>query len=232
MPGKGKPQVKAPLIPGDLIPGDLTEGGLEGGRLEDYERYSHIALAKADFSGQAANFVSIESSRLSGVSLCDTELEGFKLTDVALENCDLANGDWYKAAMKRVELVGCRIVGLKASEGQFGDVLFRECKGRMGLFRFAGFKAVRFENCDLSEADFGGADLSGVVFSHCDLTNCDMNKARLVGADFRGSNVNGMKVGIEELRGAIVGPEQAVSFLRLLGLVIEHSDEDRGMRDE
>ena len=70
-----------------------------------------------------------------------------------------------------------------------------------------------------------GADLSGVLFSRCNLTRCDMTGARLSGADFRGSSIEGLKVGLDELQGAIVDPSQALSFASLLGLVVK-SEED------
>lgn len=207
------------------IPDDLSVEGLPDDMVRDRERYDYLALSQLDLAGQRAEYASFEATRFSRVSMRDSNFPGLALLDVRLEDCDLANADLYKASLQRVELVASRLVGLKASEAEFHDVLFKECKGEFAFFRSATFKSVRFESCDLAEADFVGADLSGVIFSRCNLTRCDMAGAKLVGADFRGSNIEGLKVGVAELQGAIVGPSQALSFARLLGLVVKGEEE-------
>jgi uncharacterized protein YjbI with pentapeptide repeats len=47
-----------------------------------------------------------------------------------------------------------------------------------------------------------------------------MSKARLTDADLRGSNVEGLRLGAEDIAGAIVDPVQALSFAHLLGIRI------------
>ena len=215
----------AKLIKPPDIPDDLPPDGLAAGSVRDRGRYDYFALSDADLGGQAAEYVSFEEARFSNVSMKDSNFTGLSLLDVRLHECDMANASLYKANLQRVELVASRIVGLKASEAHFQDVLFKGCTGGFALFRSATFKSVRFEDCDLSEADFAGADISGVVFARCNLARCDMGGAKLVGADFRGSTIEGLKVGLDELRGAIVDPTQAVGFVTLLGLVVKAEEE-------
>lgn len=213
-------QVKPPQIPDDL-----SVEGLSGGLLRDHALYDYVSLSHADLSGQTALDVSFEAARLSHVSMTGGSLPGLRLLDVRLEDCDLANVDLYKASLQRVEVVASRIVGLKASDAEFRDVLFKECKGELVLFRHARFKSVRFDGCDLADADFEGSDLSGVIFSRCNLTRCLMAGAKLEGADFRGSNIEGWKVGLDDLRGAVFSPVQAMEFVGLLGLVLKADEE-------
>ncbi len=188
--------------------------------VRDRGTYDYLALSQLDLGGQRAEYATFEATRFSHVSMSESNFPGLSLLDVRLEDCDLANADLYKASLQRVELVASRIVGLKAGGAEFYDVLFKDCKGSFSFFRSAIFKSVRFEDCDLTEADFGEADLSGVLFSRCNLTRCDMSGAKLVGTDFRGSNLDGLKVGLDELRGAIVDPSQALDFIELLGLFV------------
>lgn len=219
MSEKSKKAPKA-IKPPD-IPDDLSSDGLPGGVLRDRERYEEIELSQADLSGQKADYVSFEAALFSHVRMMGGNFSGLGLLDVRLEECDLANAGLYKANLQRVEIVASRLVGVKASEAEFQDVVFKGCKAGFALFRQAVFKSAQFEECDLSDTDFMGADLSGVVFSGCNLSRCDMSGAKLAGADFRGSNLDSLKVGIEDLRGAIVDPTQAVEFVRLLGVVVK-----------
>ena len=217
---------KAPksIKPPDL-PDDFSSEGLAGGTIRDRERYEEIELSQADLSGQSADYVSFEAAIFSHVRMMGCNFPGLGLLDVRLQECDLANAGIYKANLQRVEILASRLVEVKASEVEFQDVVLKGCKAGFALFRQATFKSVRFEDCDLSDADLMGADLSGAVFSGCDLSRCDLSGAKLAGTDFRGSNLESVKVGIEDLRGAIVDPTQALEFVRLLGVVVKAEGE-------
>ena len=52
----------------------------------------------------------------------------------------------------------------------------------------------------------------------CDLRGAKMADAKLAAADLRSSNIDGARIGIKELQGAIVNIEQAVSIARALGV--------------
>lgn len=205
-----KPQ-SLPATPIDHLQHDETYADM---------RWQHQALI-----AQAAEYPAFVRLRMEGVQLTATQLTAPKLTDVYLSGCDLANAGWPRAIVHRTEFVGCRLVGFQALESHFQDVLFRECLGPLARWRFATFKAVRFEQCDLSGADFQGADLSGVVFSRCNLTNVEMSGATLVGADLRGSDITDLRVGTAEVPGAIVDHAQAAYMASLLGLVIKSEGE-------
>jgi uncharacterized protein YjbI with pentapeptide repeats len=58
------------------------------------------------------------------------------------------------------------------------------------------------------------------VFRSCELARADLHGAKLQNTDFRSSEVVGMVVGMNDLRGAIVDPAQAMIFARVLGLQI------------
>ena len=53
------------------------------------------------------------------------------------------------------------------------------------------------------------------------MRNVEMGKAKLYDADLRGSMVEGMQIGLEGLRGAVVDPAQAMSLALLMGIRIE-----------
>ena len=48
-----------------------------------------------------------------------------------------------------------------------------------------------------------------------------MSDAKLAGADFRGSKIESVRLGLKELQGAIVDIEQAVGVARMLGIVVK-----------
>lgn len=46
----------------------------------------------------------------------------------------------------------------------------------------------------------------------------------MVDTDLRGSQLEGLRVGISELQGAIIAPSQAVHLASLLGIVVKAED--------
>src|SRR5436305_14910068 len=98
-----------------------------------------------------------------------TMLCGLRLADVRLEACDLADSSWEQLSASRVELLGCRLIGLQAANGRAEDLLIRGCNAAHAQFWGTVFKRARFESCNLSETNFQSADLTGVMFDKCDL---------------------------------------------------------------
>jgi uncharacterized protein YjbI with pentapeptide repeats len=121
----------------------------------------------------------------------------------------------------RAEFVTCRMTGFSTQEALFHDTVFRDCKVDLAQFYQAKMLGVRFEECPLTGADFRKADLTGVVFVHCDLSNTDFTGATLTGADLRGCQIDGMRAGPDELRGAIIDEVQALALVRAMGITIE-----------
>jgi uncharacterized protein YjbI with pentapeptide repeats len=203
------------------LPSKPEAGGPPLEQLDDLGTYSGLLLSSCDLSEQAAEDVTFEATLLKHVGLGRTRLPSLQLHDVRLDACDLAEAEWEKLLLSRVEVLGCRMVGWRASEGSLRNVLIKGCSAIGAQFWSTSFKNVRFENCILRDADFQRADLSGVVFDKCDLSNAKLSDAKLAGADLRGSKIEGVRLGLKELQGAIVDMEQAIAIARLLGVVVK-----------
>ena len=193
----------------------------------DYQECVDLRLAQRDLSGQIADYPIFERMYCEGTNLSETEFSGLKCSDIRLTRCDLGNANWPKVIAHRAEIMECLLTGFQTTEGHFQNVVFKDCIASFARMRFATFKAVCFENCDLQNADFQGADLSGVVFAKCNLTGAQMSQTKLKGTDLRGSTIEGIRVGANELPGAIVDPVQAAYIAGLLGLVIKDEYENK-----
>ena len=163
----------------------------------------------------------IEESIMEKVSFSDCRFYSVILKDVRLVNCDLANFEARSLQCIRVELVNCRMTGFRAGEADCQDLLISEGDQRYSQFRFSKLPATEFHSCNLSEADFQGTDLSGSVFRKCNLQNVEMSKVTMVNTDLRGSQIDGLQLNAEDIRGAIVDAAQALQFASLLGIRIE-----------
>ena len=203
------------------LPSKPDTGGLPLEQLDDQGAYTGLLLSSCDLSEQVAEDVTFEASLFKHVGLGRTRLPSLQLHDVRLDACDLAEAEWEKPLLSRVEMLGCRMVGWRAGQGSLRNVLIKGCSAIGAQFWSTSFKNVRFDSCILRDADFQRADLSGVIFDKCDLSNAKLSDAKLVGADLRGSKIEGVRLGIKELQGAIVDVEQAIAIARMLGVVVK-----------
>jgi uncharacterized protein YjbI with pentapeptide repeats len=162
----------------------------------------------------------IEGSVLERVQLAGGRFGCAVWKDARLVGCDLANLHAHRITLVRVELIDCRLVGFHATVLDWQDVLIREGDVRYSQFQGGKFRACEFDGCNWQEADLQGADLTGSIFRSCNLARADLRTTKLENTDFRKSEVDGMVVGIGDLKGAIVDPAQAMIFARLLGLQI------------
>jgi uncharacterized protein YjbI with pentapeptide repeats len=96
-----------------------------------------------------------------------------------------------------------------------------KCNGRYANFRFSQCKRVRLEESILSFADFQRSEFMNVNLVNTDLQECQMSGTKLKGIDMSTCEINGIGVRIEDIKGAIISPLQAVFLSKLLGLVIK-----------
>ncbi|MBX3011116.1 MAG: pentapeptide repeat-containing protein [Caldilineaceae bacterium] len=190
-------------------------------RIEDFAEFTTVLLERSDFTGQRAAHLTFTDLHGKQLRWCESRLHKPRCTDVRLESCDLANATWEQWAAQRMELLDCQLLGFNTLEAYLQQVRFQGCNGQFASFRFSILKMVRFEQCDLRQADFQRTDLSGVVFHKCDLRGAQLSGATLKGTDFRGSQIEELRVGLQELPGAIVDPFQASYIAGLLGVVIK-----------
>jgi len=208
------------------LPTRLASGGNANNPLQDFTEFATTALERVDFSAQKAAHVTFSGVLCKQGRWTESRLQGARCTDTRFDGCDFANATWERLTALRVELITSQLVGFTALQAHLHHVRFQGCNAQFAGFRFATFKHVRFEQCDLRHADFQQADLSGVIFHKCDLRYAQLSGATLKGTDFRGATIDDIRVGIQELPGAVIDPFQAAYIAGLLGVVIKGEGEE------
>jgi len=194
-------------------PGSLFSGGefivIDEKQLHDLQR-----------TKLTIDSVRIEGSLLERIQLAEGKFGSAVWKDVRLVGCDLANIRAHRMSLVRVELIDCRLAGFRADALDWQDVLIQNGDVRYAQFQGGTFRTCEFDGCNFQDADLQEADLSGSLLRSCNLARADLRKAKLRNTDLRKSEVEGMLVGMGDLRGAIVDPAQAMVLARLMGLQI------------
>jgi uncharacterized protein YjbI with pentapeptide repeats len=192
----------------------LVHEWIEGRRFEDCQ------AAGLDLAGREIRGLTARGSWFERVSFAQCVLPALRLRDVRLVRCDFSNVTARGFEGTRVEFIDCRLIGLKAIECRWQDVLIENCDVRYSQFNDAVLRDCEFKTSQCQESDFRGADLEGSRFAQVSWQRADLTGARLKGIDLRGADIEGWVLRAEDVFGAIVSPVQAMDLARLLGLVI------------
>lgn len=188
-------RVRAPELPDELADGEPEIEG--GGVLVEELRVRCAALGPVD-----AHAVRVAAADVGGLALSGGEVS-LEARDAVLGDCDLSNVQARGARLHRVQLRGCRLVGLGLVEAELEHVRVDGGTLQLASFGHSRLHRVMFEGADLREASFVGADLTQVAFEGCQLVGADFRDARLSGCAIRGSSLEGV-VGISSLRGVVM----------------------------
>jgi uncharacterized protein YjbI with pentapeptide repeats len=182
---------------------------------------------EGDLSGLVARRLDVAECRLTAVALTGADLDGVRMTDTLLEDCELSGAMFHDAVLTRVELRRCRMSGLQLPAAKLRDVTVLDGKLDEANLRMTTGERLAFRSSHLGGADFAAARLDDVRFFDCDLSRADFSNATIAGCRLHGSTVEGLQ-GAQHLGRAAIDSTQVLPFaLRLyaaLGIVV---DDDR-----
>ena len=204
------------------IPKALTALSVDA--LTDYTEFSVAKLSGADWRAVTAQNAVIEDSQLQRVMLTSAKLPKLRLRDVRMEGCDLSAAHLDQAHLLRVEIRSSRLLGVQVLDTHLNDVLFKDCNLDGAAFASVRGKHLRFENCQLKNAAFESAEFENITFSRCDLHHASFFNTKLTNADLRGSNIDGMQIAPEAVRGIKITSSQALQMVGLLGVIVDDEE--------
>ncbi len=115
-----------------------------------------------------------------------SNLEDIIFTDCCFENCDLSLARLSSTALRSVEFMYCKLLGLHFEDCNsfLFSAKFSGCQLNMSSFFKMALKNSEFQKCSLKEVDFSEGDLTGVKFDECDLLDATFDRTNLRKADF------------------------------------------------
>lgn len=189
---------------------------------EDIERVCVRNVQLSDLDARKVGFAGVEFDycRLSA-SIFDKA----SFVDVRFRDCDFSGSSFTDAYFSRCEFLTSKWVG-----AGFAGALLRQSTAQGCSFQYANFDSASLRGCVLRECDCTGAVFSNVTFREIEtadnkLTAVNFFHTPLKGMDFSHDLVDGwiLSEGLEELKGAIFSPFQAVDLALLLGIRIKDS---------
>ncbi|MFT4681511.1 MAG: fluoroquinolone resistance protein [Flavobacteriales bacterium] len=106
------------------------------------------------------------------------------------EDCDLSMANMANTALKEIEFVDCKMVGIRFElcNPFLLQVGFSNCQMTLCSFYELPLGGTEFKNCQLHEAEFSSANLSKSSFDDCDLSKAVFEETNLEKVDFRSAS--------------------------------------------
>lgn len=168
-----------------------------------------------------AEHVRFDQIHFRNVTFSETELPYSQWLDVLFDNCDLSGAKLNGARFNRVEFRNCKLTGTDFDQAVMQDATWTNCQAPYVLCNLTAFRDVQFDNCLLKGANFidasqdnlqlGTSDIQDVQFTGTSLNNIDLSQCRFTH----------IHAGEQELRGAVIAPEQAAGFIGLFGVKVK-----------
>lgn len=142
-------------------------------------------------------------------------------TDVEFRACDFSNAVFDGSTFQRCVFTRCRMLGTSWIRCTFRDVILQD-----SLADYANFSSAQFDTCRFEASRFTDAALAMCRFKDTAVKSCAFAHTEFAGTpltemDFSDSDIEGIIVRPEDLRGASVNYRQAAELAVLLGLVIK-----------
>ena len=200
--------------------------GIEGAiteiyEIEDEDTFYDSYISHWVFENQHAKHVKFDGVIFKKVTFINTKLNLLSLSNVRFIDCDLSNLDLSDAIIHRVEFVNCKLMGLNLTEAALQDVHIDRCNGKFALMSFTKLKNVIIADSNFDNSTFTDCKLTKVQIKDCSLLLSQMSGTSLKGIDLSDSMIDGINLRIEDIKGAIVSPMQAVDLSKLMGLVVK-----------
>lgn len=184
------------------------------------------ALVGAEISDVSARGTSFESVVFRGCVFEGVDLSNCTFTDVLFSGCRLMRCKMERAWLNRVDFRSCSAPGMSFLKGRLTGVSMVDSQFSYCDFSEASVSSLRASSTSLVESNVYSTRLSRVELDGCDLTRSTVFRASLAGVDLSTCDITGIRVSSDfhELRGAIVGEEQAVQLATLLGIRIKEEE--------
>jgi uncharacterized protein YjbI with pentapeptide repeats len=199
-------------------PGDDNRATLAS--ILEASSFDDTTFTELDLSNQKIAALKGSNLLFDRVSFANCEIATTRLSDVRFTHCDLSNAQLRSFEATRVEFIDCRLVGLNALACRWQDVLLQHCDARFAQLSEGRIRRSEITNSQLREAALTRVDLEGTRFHESVLSHAELTGTKLAGIDLRTTDIEAILLHLEDLRGAIVSPAQAMDLARLLEVII------------
>lgn len=181
----------------------------------------HIHFLAGIFQDIDAYQLDVRQCVLTRITLRESKCIKGSFWDCTFDHCDFSNVDFSECRFHQCRFQNCKLVGSNLAEASLYRTQLVDCHCAYANFSYAKIKYVDMQTCNLQESDWNQVKPQAWTMEHCTLTRTSFFHTPLKGMDLRTCELRGIRVAMEDLKGAIISPEQAIDLIAYLGVEVK-----------
>lgn len=186
---------------------------------ENYEiRVSYCEIQNAILEKKSGIKVVFDTVIFKNLKMNDNKLERSEFIDCIFYNCDITNNYFESSTFIRCEFHDSKLDGSHFIDSYLSDIYFKSVLGKFLDISNCKIKIFEIVDSSIEESSWFTNNMKDVSFINVSLTKSDFYQTKLDKIDLSTSNIEGMKIDLDGIKGASISKEQAILLCNLIGV--------------
>lgn len=197
----------------ELLSGDL-------GNVSTDENYKNLLFNKNVSNNLLLEDICFENCMFDNIDFGNIKLVNVSFVNCYLKNCDLSNQVFDKQFFSKVDFENCKLMGVSLIDTFLKNISFKDCNCQyINLFE-SKINNFVIENSIFCDSCFSEAEFKNVVFKEVNFSNSEFLRVYLNKIDFTDSNISGIAIDLNSLKGMIINMYQCKIIADIFGVEV------------
>ncbi len=183
-----------------------------------YSEVKNITLSQKDNVRLVFDTVIFRNLKLQ-----ENRLKRSEFIDCVFYNCDITNNYFEASTFIRCEFYDSKLDGSHFVECFLEHLFFSNVLGKFLDISNSKIKLWEIHNSTLEESSWFSNSMKLLQFDTVNLFKADFYETSLQDVDLSSSNIEGMKIDINGIRGSIISEEQTILLCNLIGVKVKEN---------
>ena len=162
-----------------------------------------------------------EHCEFNNIILQSITIEKVTFRNVKFNQCNFSNTVFNECTFIKCEFYNCKITGCNFIENVLYNVTFQDVNASYASLSMSSIDKCLFKDTLLKNSYFQETKTKSIYFNNVDLTQAQFLKTILNKIDLSSCKIEGIAISIEDIKGAIIEPFQAVDLMYLIGVKVK-----------
>lgn len=187
--------------------------------IED-ERVEYCTFENEEYSNNLYDN-EFEHCEFDNIILQSITIEKVTFRNVKFTQCNFSNTVFNECTFIKCEFYNCKITGCNFIENILYNVTFQDVNASYASLSMSSIDKCLFKDTLLKNGYFQETKTKSIYFNNVDLMQAQFLKTSLNKIDLSSCKIEGIAISIEDIKGAIIEPFQAVDLMYLIGVKVK-----------
>ena len=187
--------------------------------IED-ERVEYCTFENEEYSNNLYDN-EFEHCEFNNIILQSITIEKVTFRNVKFIQCNFSNTVFNECTFIKCEFYNCKITGCNFIENVLYNVTFQDVNASYASLSMSSIDKCLFKDTLLKNGYVQENKTKSIYFNNVDLMQAQFLKTSLNKIDLSSCKIEGIAISIEDIKGAIIEPFQAVDLMYLIGVKVK-----------